>query len=141
MTEENYPGVSDRFKAIVTDGIIIVIFMFIASYIFSLFESVHNYARIIAFVFIFLLYDPLFTSIFGGTIGHMMLGIQVKRESNEQKNILFPLALLRYIVKATLGVISLLTISGNEKRKAIHDYLAGSVVVFVKSKEDKRIEC
>jgi len=137
MTVENYPGVFDRVKAIMTDSIVIVVFMFIASYVFSLFESVPDYARIIAFVFIFLLYDPLFTSTFGGTIGHMLLGIRVKRESNEQKNILFPLAILRYIVKAFLGVISLLTVTGNEKKKAIHDYLVGSVVVYVKSTEDK----
>jgi len=137
MTVENYPGVFDRVKAIMTDSIVIVVFMVIASYIFSLFESVPDYSRIIAFVFIFLLYDPLFTSTFGGTIGHMILGIRVKRESNEQKNILFPLAILRYIVKAFLGVISLLTVSSNEKNKAIHDYLVGSVVVYVKSKEDK----
>ena len=137
MTEENYPGIFDRVKAIMADSLVIIVFMFVASYVFSLFESVPDYARIIAFVFIFLLYDPLLTSTFGGTFGHMIFGIRVKRESNEQKNIPFPLALLRYIVKALLGVISLLTVSGNEKNKAIHDYLVGSVVVYVKSKEDK----
>ncbi len=141
MTEKNYPGVFDRVKAMMTDGIVIVVFMFVASYIFSLFESVPDSARIIAFVFIFLLYDPLFTSIFGGTIGHMMLGLRVKRESDEKKNIILPLAIPRYIVKVLLGWISLLTVSGNEKRKAIHDYIAGSVVVYAKSKEDIKNEC
>ncbi len=139
MTEENYPGVFDRVKAIVTDGIVIVVFMFVASYLFSLFERVPDYARIIAFVFIFLLYDPIFTSFFGGTIGHMMLGIRVKRESDEEKNIIFPLAIPRYIVKVFLGWISLLTVSSNEKRKAIHDFLVGSVVIYAKSKGDKKM--
>jgi uncharacterized RDD family membrane protein YckC len=132
MTTENYAGVLDRVKAIVTDSIVIVVFMFVTSYIFSLFESVPDYARITTFLFIFLLYDPLFTSVFGGTIGHMLLGIRVKRESSEQKNILFHFAVLRFIVKAFLGVISLFTVLGNAKRKAIHDYVAGSVVVYVK---------
>ena len=135
MTEKNYPGVLDRVKAILTDGLVVIVFMFIASNIFSLFESVSDYARIVAFAFIFFLYDPLFTSVFGGTIGHMMNGIRVKRESNEQKNIPFHLAILRYIVKALLGVISLLTVSGNGKSKAIHDFLVGSVVVYVKPKQ------
>ena len=137
MTQENYPGVSDRIKAMVADGMVNVIFMFLAAYIFSLFDSVPDNARIFTFVFIFILYDPLFTSIFGGTIGHMTLGIRVKKESDEQKNILFPLAILRYIVKVLLGVISLLTVSSNEKGKAIHDHLVGSVVVYFKSKEIK----
>src|ERR1035437_2836289 len=88
--------------------------------------------KIIAFVFIFLLYDPSFTSIFGGTIGHMIIGIRVKRSRNEQRNILFPLAIVRFIIKASLGVISLITVTGNIKRKAIHDFVAGSVVVYAK---------
>jgi uncharacterized RDD family membrane protein YckC len=67
----------------------------------------------------------------------MILGIRVKRESNEQKNILFPLAIPRYIVKVLLGWVSLLTVSGSKKRKAIHDFLVGSVVVYAKPKEDK----
>lgn len=137
MIEKNYPGVFERVKAIFADSIVMIVFIFIASYVFQLFESVPDYARIFAFVFIFLIYDPLFTSTFGGTIGHMMLGIRVKREANEQKNILFSLAILRYIVKAFLGLISLITVTSNEKKKAIHDHLVGSVVVYVKSREDK----
>jgi uncharacterized RDD family membrane protein YckC len=137
MTEENYPGVFDRVKAIAADGAVIIILMFAAANVFSLFESVPDNARIGAFVFIFLLYDPLFTSIFGGTIGHMLLGLRVKRESDENRNILFPLAIVRYIVKASLGLVSLLTVSGNVKRKAIHDYLVGSVVVYAKKKEQE----
>ena len=134
MIQENYPGVFDRIKAIMADSIVIILLMFTASYIFSLFESVPDNARIIAFVFIFILYDPLFTSIFGGTIGHMLIGIRVKRESDEMKNILLPSAILRYIVKAALGWISLITVSFNPKGKAIHDYLVGSIVVYSKSK-------
>lgn len=140
MTDENLPGVFDRVKAVVTDNIVMIIFMFIAAYAFSLFENVPDSARILAFVFIFLLYDPLFTSLFGGTIGHMLIGIRVKKESNENKNILFPLAILRYIMKIILGWISLLTVSSNKKRKAIHDYIVGSVVVYAKIKEDIKNE-
>jgi uncharacterized RDD family membrane protein YckC len=69
----------------------------------------------------------------------MMLGIRVKRESNEMKNILFTLAILRFVVKASLGLISLLTISGNNNGKAIHDYLVGSVVVYANPDENKQI--
>lgn len=137
MTPHNYPGVAERVKAIVADGLVLMTFMFIASYVFRLFENVPDNARIFAFVFIFLLYDPLFTSSFGGTIGHMMLGIRVKRESDEQKNIPLASAIGRYIFKALLGVISLLTVTRNEKKKAIHDYIAESVVVYVKPKTDQ----
>ena len=135
-TGKDYPGVSDRVKAVVSDSVVIVLFMVIVTYTFSIFENVPDNARIIAFLFIFILYDPIFTSVFGGTIGHMMFGIRVKRENNNMKNILFPFAIIRFISKALFGWISLLTVSGNEKRKAIHDYLVGSVVVFKTMEEN-----
>jgi len=137
MTAENYPGVADRVKAMVIDYMMIIIFLFIITYIFSIFEYVPDYARKIAFFFIFVFYDPIFTSFFGGTIGHFMIGIRVKREKNEMKNILFPLAIIRFFVKLLLGWISLLTVSGNKKRKAIHDHLVGSVVLYKTLTEEK----
>jgi len=130
MTEENYAGVADRVKAAVTDGIVIFAFMLSITYAFAQFKHVHDNAKIIAFAFIFLLYDPIFTSVFGGTIGHMVLGIRIKREKNKMKNILFPLAIVRYILKALLGWISLLTVMGSEKRQAIHDAVVGSVAIY-----------
>ena len=135
MVRKNYPGISDRVKAIFADGIAIIAFLFTGSYIFSLFESVPDNVRMVSFIFIFFLYDPLFTSLFGGTIGHMINGIRVKRESDEMKNILFPLAVFRFIVKAALGWLSFLTMNGNKKRQAIHDLAVGSVVVYAEADE------
>ena len=132
MTEKNYPGVSNRVKAVVADSVVIIAFMFIVTYSFEYFENVPDNARIIAFIFIFILYDPIFTSVFGGTIGHLTNGLNVKRETNENKKIIFPLAVIRFIVKVLLGWVSLLTVSGNKKGKAIHDSLVGSVVIFKK---------
>jgi uncharacterized RDD family membrane protein YckC len=137
VTEENYPGVANRVKAVVSDSVVTLILVIIVTYIFSIFENVPDNARIIAFIFIFFLYDPIFTSVFGGTIGHMMFGLRVKREKDQMKNILFPLAMIRFLVKVSLGWISLLTVSGNKKRKAIHDYLVGSVVIYKGMNEER----
>ena len=135
MTVENYAGVLSRVKSVVADSVVIMIFMFIVAYAFSAFEHVPDNARIIAFIFIFFLYDPIFTSLFGGTIGHFLIGIRVKRENNHKRNIILPLAIIRFFVKVLLGWISLLTFSGNKRRKAIHDYLVGSVVIYNEWKE------
>lgn len=136
MKELNYAGVSLRIKAIVVDTIVLVIFMVLTTFILSQFQTVSDGVRMFAFIFIFLLYDPIFTSTFGGTIGHMMLGIKVKRESDENKNIPIHFAIIRYIIKAFLGIISLLTVSGNAKSKAIHDYIVGSVVLIDEETEN-----
>lgn len=127
-----YAGLFDRVKAIIIDSIVLIIFMIIVTDVFSLFQDLSDNVRILAFVFIFLLYDPLCVSIFGGTIGHILIGISVKRENNSNKNIPFPLAFLRYVVKALLGWISLLSVMGNEKRQAIHDSLVKSIVIIKK---------
>lgn len=140
MIENTYPGISDRVKAMVIDNIVVIIMMFIAAYVFGLIDDSADNVRMMVFIFIVLLYDPLFTSIWGGTIGHMILGMRVKRESNEKKNILFPLAIVRYIVKALLGIISLFTVTGNEKRKAIHDHLVGSVIIYVDTQNASKNE-
>lgn len=124
-----YPGVFERIKAAVTDSFVLIAFMLILTIIFSNFQHVPDSARIAGFIFIFFLYDPLFTSLFGGTIGHMIMKIQVKRISNPERNIFFPMAVIRFIVKFFLGWISLLTVLSSEKHLAIHDMIAGSIVL------------
>lgn len=135
-----YPRVSERIKAAVADSILIIVFMGILTSIFSNIENVPDYARIIGFISIFVVYDPLFTSIFGGTIGHMIMNIRVKRNNNLEKNILFPLAIVRYCVKFLLGWVSLLSMAWSKKNLAIHDMLVGSIVLYKTSVTDTVIE-
>ncbi|WP_319273540.1 RDD family protein [uncultured Draconibacterium sp.] len=129
MENQSYPGVFLRVKAVVIDSVILILLMMGAVDLFDSISNVPDFVRITAFVF-FLLYDPLFTSIFGGTIGHFLFGIRVKRANNPQKNILFPLAVVRYLIKTFLGWLSLITVTGNKKAKAIHDIVVQSVVVY-----------
>tara|TARA_R110000796_G_scaffold250788_3_gene380615 strand:- start:18342 stop:18734 length:393 start_codon:yes stop_codon:yes gene_type:complete len=124
-----YALLPDRVKAAVIDSIILIAMMYGFSELFALFENVPQSFRITAFILVFLLYDPLLTSIYGGTIGHSYSNILVKNEDEPSKNISFPLAVLRFAVKLLLGWISLLTVTSNEKRKAIHDFVAKSIVI------------
>ncbi|WP_412987915.1 RDD family protein [Pontimicrobium sp. IMCC45349] len=124
-----FAAIKDRIQAAIIDSIIIIIAIFLVSELFTQFESVSKLVKIIAFLIIFILYDPLLTSINGGTIGHSLSKITVRKEGDLNKNISFPLAVIRFILKALLGWVSLITISGNEKKKAIHDFVANSVVI------------
>lgn len=130
LADQIYPGILYRVKAAIVDSVVLLVFMITTTYAFSLFEHVSDNARIVAFLFIFVFYDPLFTSMFGGTLGHKMNGISVKKDADNKRNLFFPLAFVRFLVKITLGWLSLLTMSGNDKRKAIHDFMAGSVVIY-----------
>ena len=127
--KEKYAILPDRIKAAFIDGIILIAAMYATSEILSLFDNVPNLVRIVAAVILFLLYDPFFTSRYGGTIGHSYSRISVKKDTDSTKNISFPIALVRFVLKAFLGWLSLLTVTANKKKKAIHDFVANSVVL------------
>ena len=136
MSNTTIPGVSDRVKAFITDAVVTVLFMFAAFKIIDSFQEVTAMTRRVVFLCIVLVYDPLFTSLFGGTLGHRAFNLRVKRESNNEKNIWLIAAVFRFAVKLLLGWISLLTISSNSKGQAIHDMLAASVVIHKKQNSD-----
>ncbi|HKJ42530.1 MAG TPA: RDD family protein [Sunxiuqinia sp.] len=130
MTTPNYPPLPDRIKASIIDAIVLISMIIGATYLFEAIKTTPDVARAIAFLFIFLLYEPIFVSSFGGTIGHMLLGLRVKREKDQSKNVFFPLAIVRFIIKALLGWISLITVTSNSKRNALHDMAVKSIVIF-----------
>lgn len=136
--EKKFAILPYRIKAAIIDSVVMIAFMYGISELFGLFDQVPNVARAIAAIFIFLLYDPIFTSIYGGTIGHSFSGIEVKRQEDYTKNISFPAAIARFLCKAFLGWISLLTVTGNEKKQALHDLLVKSVVLE-ETQEEKTI--
>lgn len=129
MDSSKYGKLMSRVKAVIIDSLVIMGLGLLATFLLNKFENTPDSARLIAFLFVFFLYDPTFTSLFGGTLGHLIIGLTVRRESDESKKMFFPLAIVRFITKALLGWISLLTISSNDKRRAIHDLVANSVVI------------
>lgn len=124
-----YATLQSRIKAAVIDGIILIVLMYSTTEILKYVDDVPSALRMYLFILFFVLYEPLMVSIFGFTAGHYYSDIKVKRANNLRKNIIFPLALLRFILKFFLGWISLLTVTGTEKKQAIHDKVANSVVI------------
>lgn len=127
--KQDYPPVLLRAKAAIIDVIIMIVMMLAVSDIFSNMENVPNYYKMIAFVGIYLLYDPLFISLKGATIGHQICKIKVQRLDNG-KNINLIQAIIRFVMKSILGIVSFFTVSQNQNGQAIHDGVVNSVVVF-----------
>jgi len=127
--QNQYAILPQRIKAAIIDGIVLTAAMYAASEILNQFENVPNHVKITIAVFLFVLYDPFFTSRFGGTIGHSYSNITVRKDGEGNQKINFFAALLRFLIKALLGWISLLTVTENEKRKALHDMAVNSVVL------------
>lgn len=125
----NYANLPERIKAAFIDAMIMILAMYAVTEVFAMIENVPNYVRAITWVFIFFLYEPIFVSSLGWTVGHSYLGLVVRRDDDPSKKINFFVAMLRVFVKWLLGWVSLVTTTGNSKRKAIHDIVAFSVVL------------
>jgi len=124
----NYPSILRRYMATFIDGCFIMIVFFVASYFLNQDNEITNYVRIAVICFTFFAYEPIFTSRFC-TIGQKLAGIRIRKVSNFEK-ISIPAAYARIIVKIILGILSLFAISFTKDRRAIHDFAAGTIVVY-----------
>jgi len=129
MDEMKYGTLLNRVKAAIIDFLVIMGLGLLVSTILSKFGDVPDFVRVILFILVFILYDPILTSTIGATIGHLILGLRIRRSNDEDRKLIFPVAIVRFILKALFGWISLLTITLIKKKKAIHDLVAGSVVL------------
>lgn len=73
--------------------------------------------------------EPLHISYWGQTIGQYLFGITVVREADQSKCRLLS-SFVRYYAKACLGIWSMIYMLFSSKNKAIHDYMAHTVVIL-----------
>lgn len=123
-----FPTLSDRVQSTFIDMLFIITMMFIFSSILERYEDVPDWVRLVLFLGLWGIYEPLCTTL-GATIGNSVKNIRVKRISNITKRINFLQAFFRYLLKVSLGWISFITIHFNPEKRAIHDLAAGSVMI------------
>ena len=119
-----------RIKAALIDVALMVLMIFLLDAVFANITLASNTPKAILLFVLFFAYDPLATAFSGGTVGHHVMGITVKREGDEERNISLPAAVVRFLFKYVLGWISLITINFNSRSKAIHDMIVSSVVTY-----------
>lgn len=124
-----YPTLVTRFKSTFIDLLVVILAMGISSFILDKFDNVPDWVTIVLFVGIWIMYEPLCTSL-GATVGNLLMGVGVRRVADTDRRISFPAAVFRYAFKTLLGWVSFLTIHSNKERRAIHDMVGGSVVVL-----------
>lgn len=129
FAEKNaYPSLSDRVQSTFIDTLIIVAVMFVFASFLEKFTEAPDWIRIVLFFGLWAVYEPLCTAI-GGTIGNLFKGIRVRKYGNENDKINFIQAFFRYLLKISLGWISFISIHFNKEKRAIHDLVAGSVMI------------
>lgn len=76
---ENHALLPGSIKAAILDGILLIVSIYVVSECLNSFKEVRYYARIFLAALLFVLYNPFFSSSYGGTIGHSLNHIQVKK--------------------------------------------------------------
>ena len=128
--ERKIPLVSDRYKVVFLDSVVVIGLMVLYSLIIGKLDNqIPVWVRVFLYSTLFL-YEPLCLALFGKTLGHWSGNLRVVKEKDESKNISFLAAMIRAIMKYLLGIISLFTIAPENKGRAIHDMAAGSIVLF-----------
>ena len=112
------------------DVLIILIIFSTASVLMSSVEETPDWVRGLIFIFSIYLYEPIFITLFGGTIGHHLLKVSIRKVSAPNKKVNIFQASFRFLIKYLLGWISFLTITANQEKRAIHDIISGSIVLF-----------
>jgi len=129
-TAPGYPLLTDRVQSSFIDALFIIILMFAFSSILDKYENVPDWIRIVLFIGLWIIYEPLCTTL-GFTLGNYIKKIRVRQHTDTTRRINFFQALLRYVLKVILGWLSFLTIHSNTERRAIHDFVAGSVMITI----------
>jgi uncharacterized RDD family membrane protein YckC len=130
------PTIKTRYISTLIDLMLTLLTTFGVSAILEKFENVPDYLRGVLFVFIVILYEPIFVSI-GCTLGQLIMNIRVRRFKDPEKKILFHEAFFRLLLKWFLGWISFISISFNKNKRAIHDYGSRSIVIVLKEDKNK----
>jgi len=125
-----YPSIIKRIQSNAIDVIIVFVSMFLFGSLLSQFkEEDTGLMKAIFLICAFFLYEPICTA-YGCTFGNLIIGLRVRRFNDEAAHISIFSAFLRFIVKIFFGIISFFTIHTNPYGRAIHDFAAGSILIY-----------
>jgi len=128
MEDVVYPAISRRYLSTLIDGLLILSAFMLSVYIFPGQDESSRMFRIILISLMFFIYEPVLTSRLC-TLGQLITGIRV-REVEDLDKISVISAYKRIIVKIPLGLISFFSIPFTKGKRAIHDFAAGSIVIY-----------
>ncbi len=125
-----FPRAYLRFIALFWDSAILSFWTLLVIYISTLIGFQSKLSHGLFIVLLIASFEPLLTYFTGGTLGHRRLGIRVCHKTPGKKLSVFQ-CYGRLLFKSVLGIFSLISIVLSTKRRALHDVLSNSVMVFI----------
>jgi len=132
--QPRYATFTSRFRALLIDTAIVFATLIAVLLLGDFAEGIPASGRIVwaLMVGLLVLYEPLFIWRRGATIGHSAKQLQVVRvDTGERPG--FVRALVRYLIKAILGLPSFVTMTLSRRHQAVHDILTGTSVQLAAS--------
>ncbi len=123
-----YPTLFRRYLGGLVDGLVLITALIGGGLLISDVGPQFTWLRGFWLGFVFLGYEPLFTSL-GTTLGQRLAKYRVRRLSDRTRRISIPAAYLRYVIKIVLGIISFFAMNFSSEQRALHDMAAGSIAI------------
>lgn len=124
-----YPRLIKRIRAVLVDSVVVpaaAVGALAAGYAFGVTDFLGRVLLVTVPVFVL---EPGLVTFTGGTIGHHVVGIRVQKTDGSGNLDIFR-ATIRAIVKFVLGWLSFIFVLTTTRHQAIHDLIAGSIVVY-----------
>jgi uncharacterized RDD family membrane protein YckC len=117
-----------RLRGVFIDGIIIPIAA-IGTLVALTYAGVEStWIKVLCPLVVILLLEPVAVSATGGSIGHHLVGLKVRKEDADERISLFA-AIVRFVVKTFFGLPAFFVAFISRKRQALHDIAARSLIV------------
>ena len=128
MTTITYPRLIKRVRAVLIDSVLLPLVVIGTLIIGDALGIPGPYGKAMLILIPILVLEPGLVAFTGGTVGHHMLGIRVAKKDGSGNINIFA-ATIRFVVKLVLGWLSFIFVLTTTKHQAVHDLLAGSIVV------------
>lgn len=135
-TQENkpllmsYPTLIKRLQSLMIDQLLIVVCMIIFSQLFAqTSEDEMGWIKGVVWVSLLFVYEPV-CIVFGCTLGNYVVGIRVRKFKNPTEKINLLQSYIRFVSKILLGIVSFFTVTADKYKRAIHDMIVDSVVIY-----------
>lgn len=123
-----YPSILRRYFSTFIDLIFVLVILVLSSYFLDSDDIAATRIRVALILFMFFFYEPFLTAYFC-TLGQRITGIRIRKLTTLNKISIIQ-AYIRIIIKIFLGIISFFSIPFSKNKRAIHDFVIGSIVIY-----------
>jgi len=129
---ETYPRLLRRLQGVFIDGIVIPLAALGTLVALSYAGVESTWVKVLCPLLVIFLLDPVAVSATGGSIGHHLVNLRVRKERTDERINLLA-AVVRLVVKTLFGLPAFFVAFVTRKRQALHDLVAKSLIVHKSS--------